>query len=76
MEEDTKELLEGKERRPGSLERAYRYIRELSGSKEKRSSKTKIEVHSQLGVKGGLKETLSKAIVPFCAYLLRILQDG
>jgi hypothetical protein len=35
-----------------------------------------MEVSSQRGVKGGLKETLSKVIVPFCAYLLRVLQDG
>ncbi len=75
MEEDAKEVLESREKKTGSLERMYMYIRELSGSREKAASKTKMELSSQSGTKGGLKETLTKAILPFCAYLLRVLQD-
>jgi hypothetical protein len=26
-------------------------------------------------VKGALKETLDKAILPFCSYLLKVIQD-
>lgn len=52
----------------------YQFIRELSGSKEK-TGRTRIEDSSQKGVKGGLNETLSKVIVPFCLYLLKVLQD-
>lgn len=75
MKEDIVRLINPQQKRESSINKIYKYIRDLSSSRDKYDSplgKTIIEGESD---KGAIKEIISQIIEPFCIYMLKILQN-